>query len=1203
MKNGIFLIVTFALLSFSFKEMTIASQLPRGIYLTKEGKNYIINFSLPEIAYNTVEAEGELYYRLNVNDYGKTSAAGLPELPIVSFNLFIPVDDQSASVEELQMMKETIMLEHKVYPAQYPWEKTNPFEERPFIINRSYYGSTGEMNNPFVKISEPFIIAGIKGVIVTLYPFSYNPVENKLVVVKSGTVRVKLEREYSVVQNLPDDMNNFLKEIFVNYDYPSSMSTMNYLIITAPSYESSLTSFVNHKTSRGYNVSVYNTNATGTTNTAIKSFIQQKYNDPLQRPEFILLVGDVGNIPAWVGSGEGNPTTDLNYALLEGSDYFADAFIGRFSVSSVQQLQNAINKIIYMEGNIGVLPKKNVFMASEDNWNISEGTHNYVISNYFGPAGYTNLKLYSHTYNATTAQLIAALNDNQLFAIYSGHGGETSWADGPPLNQSQVNGLTNNFIYPFVYSFACVTGSYQISECFGETWLRTTNGGSAFYGSSVNSYWDEDDILEKGVFKAMFVDELTKITPMFNKGKIYLVNHYGGITPTVLRYLEMYNLMGDPSLPTVLQIPPDNTPPDPITDLSVVDPTSNSLTLNWSAPFDSTYGGIKTYDIRYSLSPINNDDDFNNANQILYTGNSDSAGTPKSFIVENLNFNTLYYFAIKAKDMWNNTSLMSNVSSRFTYEAPLCSINPDSVEILAQPDTSYTGSVTISNISTGNSTLDYSIELTNNTFPEKVFIKLNSSALNQSTRMNASKNNPAEIYGLSFKGSGGPDLFGYQWIDSNEPGGPDYVWQDITSSGTLVSSWVPTGSFDAKDEGYAGPFPIGFNFKFYGNIKTQIYVSTNGLIAFSPITTDIYSNTEIPNSSIPNEFIAPFWDDLDGRTQGTVHYKQFSDRFVIQFTNWQRYSTQGSLTFQIVLRSNNRIHFYYNNLNATTNAATVGIENASGSYGLQIAYNAVYLQNSLAVLIAADPEWLTATPMQGTIYNGNAVDVILNFNTEGLQLGEYSMDMETSTNDPLKPLVIIPIRMIVTNEVPVELTSFTAVSADNEVRLTWITQTETNNKGFYIERKNISEKSWSIIGFINGNGTTTNLCEYYYVDRKIGSGKYTYRLKQVDLDGSFEYSQQVNVEVNTPDKFELFQNYPNPFNPSTLIKFSLPEKEQVNLNVYNISGELVQTLINQRMDEGYYEVIFSAVNFASGVYYYTIRAGSFIDTKKMIIIK
>ncbi len=455
--------------------------------------------------------------------------------------------------------------------------------------------------NPFIKVSDPVVIGGTKGVIVTVYPFSYNPKENLLTVIKRGEFKVLLNKEIEESSYHSKSFNQYLDDIFVNFKRGNETRGANYLIISAPDYISSLTPFIDHKISSGYSVDVFSTSETGTTNSAIKDFIQQRYDNLSTRPEYILLVGDVDKIPAWVGSGEGTPTTDLYYTTLEGSDYFADAFVGRFSVANTQQLQNAIDKTIYMGNNIATLDKKNVFMASSDNYTISEGTHNFVIHNYFDPSGYTSLKLYSHTYNATTQQLIDALNDNQIFAIYSGHGSETSWADGPPLSQSQVNALTNT-VYPFVFSFACVTGSYQISECFGETWLRTTNGGSSFYGSSVNSYWDEDDILERRLIQSWYEDGVTKVSPMFNQGKIYFVDYYGTITPTVLRYLEMYNLMGDPSLETVREIPPDSTAPEQITDLSVANPTSNSLTLNWTAPYDSTFGGIAAYDIRYSTA-------------------------------------------------------------------------------------------------------------------------------------------------------------------------------------------------------------------------------------------------------------------------------------------------------------------------------------------------------------------------------------------------------------------------------------------------------------------------------------------------------------------------------------------------------------------------------------------------------------------------
>jgi hypothetical protein len=520
---------------------------PKGVTLTKVAAGYIVNFDMPQYGMTNTSVKGEDFINLSIEDYGITPDIGYPCLPQISFNLFIADNEQLSHAQDLQLTKESTIMSNKIYPTQAPWPKTNNPDERPFTINREYYNTKGT-ESPFVSISEPFIIGGVKGIRITIIPFSYNPLENRLTLVTKGSFRIRLQNEPRTSALHSYTFNDFLKVVFVNYEPSAITPTNNYLIITAPEYETAMAPFVAQKTSLGYNVFMVNTTVTGTTNTAIKDYIQQRYNNLTTRPEFVLLVGDVDKIPEWTGGGEGSPHTDLNYSLLEGSDLFPDVFLGRFSVSNTSQLGNIITKSVYMENNINSLPKKAIFMASNDNYAITEGTHNFVIDSFFAPNSYTYQKLYVHTYGATTAQLIAALNANQSFAIYSGHGAETYWADGPVLYQSDVNALTNT-VFPYVYSFACLTGRFEYSsECFGETWIRTTNGGSVFWGSTVTSYWDEDDILEKRLFRAMFVDHLIKTSPMFVQAKIYFVAYYGTITPTVQRYMEMYNCLGDPSI-------------------------------------------------------------------------------------------------------------------------------------------------------------------------------------------------------------------------------------------------------------------------------------------------------------------------------------------------------------------------------------------------------------------------------------------------------------------------------------------------------------------------------------------------------------------------------------------------------------------------------------------------------------------------------
>ena len=186
--------------------------------------------------------------------------------------------------------------------------------------------------------------------------------------------------------------------------------------------------------------------------------------------------------------------------------------------------------------------------------------------------------------------------------------------------------------------------------------------------------------------------------------------------------------------------------------------------------------------------------------------------------------------------------------------------------------------------------------------------------------------------------------------------------------------------------------------------------------------------------------------------------------------------------------------------------------------------------------------------------------------------------------------------------VPVELTSFTASDNNNVVVLNWITATETNNQGFEVQRK-AKDSEFEKIGYVPGFGTTTETKSYSFTDSKISAGIYAYRLKQIDFDGSFEYSPEVEIEVSTPLLFSLEQNYPNPFNPSTTIEFTLPQKEFVSLIIYDVLGNEVATLVNEEKASGSYEVLFDAAELVSGVYIYSLRAGSFAQTRKMILMK
>jgi hypothetical protein len=196
---------------------------------------------------------------------------------------------------------------------------------------------------------------------------------------------------------------------------------------------------------------------------------------------------------------------------------------------------------------------------------------------------------------------------------------------------------------------------------------------------------------------------------------------------------------------------------------------------------------------------------------------------------------------------------------------------------------------------------------------------------------------------------------------------------------------------------------------------------------------------------------------------------------------------------------------------------------------------------------------------------------------------------------------------------PIQLASFTATPLPNaRVRLDWVTLSEVNNYGFEIQRKQTGDPEFQTLpnSFVSGHGTTNEPHSYSFIDSTVSSGQWSYRLKQIDLDGTVHHGPEVIVDLLTgveegtvPAAFALYQNFPNPFNPTTSIRFDVPRLSHVNLIVYNALGQDVMTLVNEVRRPGKYQALFNADRLSSGVYFYKLTIGGDVSTKKMILTK
>jgi len=438
-------------------------------------------------------------------------------------------------------------------------------------------------------------------------------------------------------------------------------------------------------------------------------------------------------------------------------------------------------------------------------------------------------------------------------------------------------------------------------------------------------------------------------------------------------------------------------PPDAITDLSAAEVGPVSVTLEWSATgANGLEGEASTYDIRYSSTLID-DDNFDNAIIAFNTINPNPVGSMETFKIIGLSPVTRYYFAIKAKNFLGNKSNISNITEVTTTDIPVIGVTPNQITVILDPEENTTTSFLISN--TGNEILNFSIPGIENENSELV---MNNTSIIDFGVFNIEKDQKDRRKGhpvLTGSGNDGGDGFGYQWIDSNEPGGPIFSWEDIRGTGTEI--------FLGDDDFQLVELP--FSFSFYGIEKSSIYITSNGYLSFSSDEAFEFSNQQIPNANPPNDLIATFWDDLYP-SSGKIHYLSTANSFIVQYSEMD--FCCGSTprhTFQVILYSNGNIKFQYLEIGDQL-SATVGIENETGTEGLQVAFNTSYLESGLAILISRGTQFINEiTPVTGTINTGESVEVKVGINTNDFLPGNYFKTVKVLSNDPVNPEISVEI--------------------------------------------------------------------------------------------------------------------------------------------------------------------------------------------------
>ncbi|NCN26795.1 hypothetical protein GW915_04400 [bacterium] len=457
---------------------------------------------------------------------------GAPRIPVIRFYAYGKVDVDFNSEE-----KQILSLSAQISPNQESALKSKKATKTFSMDNEIYNSDALYPAGPRVKVEEAGSIRGQKRFLVTLIPMKVRP--------KSG--QISYVSKFKVTSELPKEENNKGKTI---------------AFVTAQRFENSpaLKAYSNLKAEQGFNVENIVVGSEVSTAEAIRSRLQISLQE--RNLKFALLIGDIEDVPSYDQASIYGPS-DHYFRAIDTNDYASDINgpdigVGRISARTEKELSDILEKYTQYRSmqNLKQWQKQAAFLATDDRYEIAEGSHNYAIDNYTSPAGFEGIfpenltpggdKLYAITYRAPNNIVQQALQAGRAIINYSGHGATTFW-DAPRVTQSDVRAIQDTQAMPFVVSNACITGDFRVEESFAETWQRHPFGAVMFWGSMDNTYWDEDDILERSMYDGIFQEGKSSFSEITQHALSEHWRHYGGAGKSAY-YWETYTLFGDPSL-------------------------------------------------------------------------------------------------------------------------------------------------------------------------------------------------------------------------------------------------------------------------------------------------------------------------------------------------------------------------------------------------------------------------------------------------------------------------------------------------------------------------------------------------------------------------------------------------------------------------------------------------------------------------------
>lgn len=1212
-----------------------------------------INYELGDVDINTNNTRGGEYTEITAGEYSLTRDEGLPQLPYSQKIISVPLGATVEATIEVKSANSINLLTRgynkKIIPAQASVAKCDNIEDMPFVVNEKIYNANKSFRYEPVTVNEIGILRGMRLFEVNFYPIEYNPVSGELRVITSADVEVQfINGDIFATEELKAKTRSFMFEgiysqnVF-NY-YPSRMSLesypLGYVIITPNQFLDTLEPFITWKTEQGYDVTVGVTETIGSTTTAIKSYMQGLWDAATTdnpAPSYLLIVGDTPQVPAFTGTTTTGHVTDLPYVRLNGTDFLPEMYYGRFSATSVSQLLPQVNKTLMYEkyemSDPSYLERITMVAGVDSYWATTHGngTINYGSTNYFNDAHDLDVTTYPYPASGNSASaVIADVSAGLGYINYTAHGSETTWHD-PSFTISDINSLTNDEQYPVVVGNCCLTNHFDTGTCFGEAWLRASNGAVIYIGGTNSTYWDEDYWWSvghftptstanptyagsgPGMFDALFHEHNEAFEDWAHTaGSMVVAGNMAVQSSASTRknmYWEIYSIMGDPSLMPYIGIP----------ELQVADYQEtllvgmSSLAVS-AAPY--SYAALSKDGIllgtvltdgsgngTINFDPINVPGNvklvISNSEYQPYMAEIEVVPAEGPFLVidnqqvtgyvaagQNINM-ALAIGNVGVEAVSNVEVVLTSTDGNATVVNGTTTIANISSEGVVQLPTSF--EVTLADGIHDGEEVAFNLTLTSADEAWEYSIVLNAIApelITTTIMVDDNDNNlldPNETVDL---------VINYQNVGSYTANNTIANLLSTTPGITILTNNIELGNVA---ENATGQFTV--------SVQTSAYMETGTTASF---TVNFTSEYNVVSSASFGLSVGLLFEDFESG--------DFSDSFNWSAPGWSVVDT-GAYEGTYTAKTNTTGNSQSSSMTVQMNDITAG----EISFWVKTSTESGYDELTFYIDNSSKGTWSGETAWQEVSYPVTDGNHIFKW--------EYEKDYSVSDGSDCAWIDYIIFPTAVT-EVGDPIIAVDMTDVDFGSVTSGEAQFTISNDGEGILAGMISVNSESVFSLSLADAEATNQINYSLDPEQslevtvyfnpIADEEYSDNIMITSNDPS---NEQIVISVNgigsgvsnvddnlIPQLTELQGNYPNPFNPETAIKYAVKEDGVVNLKIYNLKGQLVKSLVNEQVKAGYHRIVWDGkdsfgTDVATGIYLYRLETKTYNQTKKMMLMK